>query len=324
MPKIRYETPPWLARWEDAVDKQPDCCFTLNLLPDRAQRTMETIFQADEIFQEYEDQGFELTLRQLYYQFVARDMLANTDKNYKKLGTTISNGRLWGFLDWNLMVDRGRNFESRVHWEDPERIIKACVDSFAVDRWRDCDHRFEVWVEKQALEDIVARACRPFDVGYIACKGYMSQSEMWAAAQRLRKYEAKGQQITILHLGDHDPSGMDMSRDIQDRLAMFRCGAYVDRIALNMDQVEQYTPPPNPAKVTDTRAGKYIAEFGDESWELDALEPKVLIDLIQGELSKVIDVDPSYEVRESDEYKGKELLGDASSRWPEVTKFLNK
>ena len=91
---------------------------------------------------------------------------------------------------------------SRGHWSSPSHIISSSASSFSVDRWENSNVRFEVWVEKQALEDIVARACVPFDVGYIACKGYMSQSEMWGAAQRLNEYEDKGQRLIILHLGD--------------------------------------------------------------------------------------------------------------------------
>lgn len=77
----------------------------------------------------------------------------------------------------------------------------------------------------------------------------------------------------ILHLGDHDPSGIDMTRDISDRLELFGADVEVKRIALNWDQIDEFTPPPNPAKLSDSRAGAYIAEYGDESWELDALEP---------------------------------------------------
>jgi aspartate/tyrosine/aromatic aminotransferase len=42
-------------------------------------------------------------------------------------------------------------------------------------------------------------------------QGYVSQSEMWGAAERLKKV-SRGKDIVILHLGDHDPSGKDMSR----------------------------------------------------------------------------------------------------------------
>lgn len=96
-------------------------------------------------------------------------------------------------------------------------------------------------------------------------------------------YLDAGQAPVILHLGDHDPSGIDMTRDIVARLEVFTdyAGIEVRRVALNMDQVEQYGPPPNPAKLTDSRVGQYIAVYGLDSWELDALEPQVIVDLIE-------------------------------------------
>jgi len=138
------------------------------------------------------------------------------------------------------------------------------------------------WIEKDALVGVIAGICNTLDVPYFSCRGYTSQSEMWAAAQRLKKYVQQRQQPYIIHLGDHDPSGIDMSRDIRDRLSMFAgFPVSVERIALTMSQVEHYDPPPNPAKITDSRAAEYIDRWGEESWELDALEPRVIEDLIR-------------------------------------------
>ena len=76
---------------------------------------------------------------------------------------------------------------------------------------------------------------------------------MWGAAQRLIGHEKAGRDTVVVHLGDHDPSGLDMTRDIQERLEMFGSTAIIDRIALTWEQIEEYGPPPNPAKTTDAR-----------------------------------------------------------------------
>jgi hypothetical protein len=88
-----------------------------------------------------------------------------------------------------------------------------------------------------------------------------------------------------LYLGDHDPSGIDMTRDIRERMALFSCNAEIDvrRLALNKDQVELWNPPENPAKETDSRFENYRDQFGDKSWELDAIEPKKLVALVEEE-----------------------------------------
>jgi len=89
------------------------------------------------------------------------------------------------------------------------------------------------------------------------------------------------QSPVILHFGDHDPSGLDMTRDLTERLGLYaEAEVRVERLALNFDQVEQYEPPPNPAKTTDSRYASYVEIHGEESWELDALEPGMIAELI--------------------------------------------
>lgn len=242
---------------------------------------------ANEIIEEYQGQGYDLTLRQLYYQFVARDLISNTQKDYHNLGTIISNARLAGLIDWKAIIDRTRSTVSNSHWADPQEIIEACADSYRIDTRTTQDSYVEVWVEKEALAGVIEKTCRRLDVLSFACRGYVSQSAMWEAAQRIGNQEESGKAATILHLGDHDPSGIDMTRDIQDRLCLFGSQVIVDRIALTMEQIEQYSPPPNPAKLTDSRCSNYIAEYGSESWELDALEPTVLDKLIASHVTEL-------------------------------------
>ena len=255
-----------------------------------SEKSVAVIKTANDIIAEYNAQGFQLTLRQLYYQFVARDMIPNNQKEYSKLGSIINDGRLVGLIDWNAIVDRTRGLKSISHWTDPAEIVDAVASQFRVDKWATQPYRPEVWIEKDAVAGVVEGVCRELDVPYFSCRGYTSQSEMWVGAMRLKKHADDGQTPLILHFGDHDPSGKDMSRDITDRMELFMGGVEFQRLALNMNQIEQYNPPPNPAKLTDSRATAYIAEFGDDSWELDALEPAVLVDLIRSTILGVRDV----------------------------------
>ena len=94
---------------------------------------------------------------------------------------------------------------------------------------------------------------------------------------------------------------------------MFGADVEVKRVALTMEQIDTYNPPPNPAKLTDSRCGKYIEEFGDESWELDALEPKVITDLIKEQVAMYRD-DEIYQAicdREDREKEELQLLVDS-------------
>jgi hypothetical protein len=243
--------------------------------------SLAVIEKANRICADYAAQGYDLTLRQLYYQFVSRAWIANKDTEYKRLGQIINDARLAGLLDWGYIVDRTRNLRALAHWDTPGSVLDSAAWGYRTDRWASQPYRVEVWIEKDALIGVISGACQRLDVPYFSCRGYTSQSELWGAAQRLIRHRDRGQDPVVIHLGDHDPSGIDMTRDITDRLALFGAKATVRRIALNMDQVRVYQPPPNPAKLTDARASGYIARHGAQSWELDALDPATLDALIE-------------------------------------------
>lgn len=217
--------------------------------------SLKTIEQANEIIALYEAQGFTLTLRQLYYQFVVRNLLPNTEKSYDNLGAVIGKARMAGLISWRAIEDRTRALQEQSHWRTPLDYMTVPASGYQIDRWKNQRCRLEVWVEKEALTGVVKGICEANDIPYFACRGYNSMSEQWAAGQRFAWYKQKNNQIpVIIHLGDHDPSGIDMTRDNKDRLSVF-VGEEVEvrRIALNFDQVEEYSPPPNPAKLTDSR-----------------------------------------------------------------------
>jgi len=274
------------------------------------------IQQANAIIAEYQAQGFDLTLRQLYYQFISRDLLPNNQKSYNNLGSLISDARLAGLIDWSAIQDRTRNLRQNPHWDSPSDIIQACAKQYGVDRWEGQQYRPEVWIEKDALVGVIEGICNQWDVPYFSCRGYASQSEMWRAGQRLKRYIDDGQTPIIFHFGDHDPSGKDMSRDIRDRLTMFLTDDDFEfrRLALTMDQIDEYNPPPNPAKITDSRADAYIAEFGNKSWELDALEPKVIVELIDTAVQSVCD-GPDYRDKIEEELKAQKRLQQIADDW---------
>lgn len=283
--------------------------------------SQELVEIANAICADYRRQGYDLTLRQLYYQFVARDHLPNNQRSYKNLGTVVDKARRAGLMDWDYIVDRTRNLQGFRTYEDPAELIRDVSGQFHVDLWSTQDTRIEVWVEKEALAGVVKRAADARGVNYFSCRGYVSQSEMHSAARRHLYYEGEDQDVVVLHLGDHDPSGIDMTRDIRDRLALFGASTHVRRIALNFDQIEQYGPPPNPAKLTDSRSDGYIERFGESSWELDALDPATLNALILSEIDSYLH-EPTYELRRQAQEAGEDQLMLVADRWDAVVDFV--
>lgn len=287
-------------------------------------KSEEYIDKANEIIESYMAQGFVLTLRQLYYQFVSRDIIPNTEKSYKNLGNLINDARLAGLIDWEHLEDRTRNVRSNSHWSSPGEIVEACSEQFRHDRWKGQEYRPEVWIEKDALVGVISGVCERLDVPYFSCRGYTSASEMWAGAMRLKRHKKQGYKPIIFHLGDHDPSGIDMTRDITDRMALFTNGAIMmKRLALNMSQIEQYTPPPNPAKTTDARFQKYMEEYGDESWELDALEPNVIVALIEDAVKEILD-QKAWDAGEALEQEAKDDLKLCAEKWDQALEHLKE
>jgi len=307
--------------------------------------TLETIRLADQICSDYAAQGYSLTLRQLYYQFVARGWLANKQSEYKRLGGIVDDARYAGLIDWNHIVDRTRRMQELPHWGSPHDewaanakfFVDSVMPQFRIGKWDSQPLRMEVWIEKDALVDVIARPANALDIPYFACRGYNSSSNAWAAAQRVGRYYSEGaERVIILHLGDHDPEGIDMTRDIEDRFRLFliedgfdQAAAYSDgfeirRIALNMDQVRAYNPPPNPAKDTSSRYAGYVTRFGTRtSWELDALDPPTIDALIRAEVENERDEDLWQEAVDN-EQEGKDLLVAASDRWSEVVALLKE
>lgn len=299
------------------------------------EKTLDTIVRARSILSEYEEQGFDLTLRQLYYQFVSRDWIPNNQRSYDRLGSIVNDARMAGLIDWNHIIDRTRNV---VQWQtqmSPAEAARAAAEKYRRDRWEDQPNHVEVWIEKDALVGVIRPACMSLMIPYFSCRGYTSQSEMWGAAQRLYAAADSGKKVTVLHLGDHDPSGIDMTRDINERLALFLAsdrniesggvdsGAAIDwmvehlaveRIALTMDQVREYNPPPNPAKLTDSRAGDYISRYGSSSWELDALSPSTLDALIRDHVNELVDHGLMNDQIERERME-RQLMLDAADEW---------
>lgn len=242
----------------------------------------------------YQRQGFTLTVRQLYYQLVARNIIPNNERSYKNTTALVNDARLAGLVDWDAIEDRTRSFIRRPRWGDGRDFLESVVPQYHSDPWTGQEHRVFVIVEKEALVGVLEGICNRYDVPLLAARGYPSVSVLREFAEDEIIPREGDQHIQILHLGDHDPSGIDMSRDLVDRLQLLCGGDWafdLDRIALNMDQIEENDCPPNPAKLTDSRSDGYVTKFGTDSWELDALEPSYIVNLAERHIESYLDLD---------------------------------
>jgi hypothetical protein len=285
--------------------------------------TFEVIERANEIISEYEAGGFSLTLRQLYYQFVSRRLIENIVSEYKRLGKIVNDGRLAGLIDWDGIEDRTRRLERYQSYVGPWDAIEQAARYYSEDPWQSQNYRPEVWIEKDALIGVIEGVCSDYHLPHFACRGNVSQSELYAAGKRFANYVADGLTPIVLHLGDHDPNGLDMTRDNRERLRLF-AGADVEvrRLALNLDQVERYALPPNPAKETDSRFSTYVKNFDTrQCWELDALAPNMIANLIRAEIDALINK-REWRKAGAKSRTNRATLALASENWSEVENLL--
>lgn len=278
----------------------------------------QVIKQANQIIDEYAAQGYRLTLRQIHYQFVARDWYENTQQNYKRLGNILDAARKAGRVDWDAIEDRTRGLRRIPVWQSPESALERIQKQFKLDPWDEQPklRRIEVWVEKDAAVGIVEPTCNALRIPYFSCRGYSSSSGLYEAGKRLSAYRAAGYENLILYLGDHDPSGVQMTDVSADRVQMYS-GGDIDfrRIALTLDQIEEHNPPPNFVKETDSRTKWYIDNFGTEDcWELDALKPKIVDALIRAEIEPLIDRE-AWDKTMATENEHRDVLKEIISDW---------
>ena len=257
--------------------------FDSELRLSKANRIM--LERINTILEEYRNDGYVLTLRQLYYQPVSKDIIPNNDREYAKLSNILKKGRMAGIVDWSAIEDRVRVPKLPYWVRDVQHAIQDTIEQYRVDRMQGQQRNIEIWVEKDALSNVLFRVTSKYHIRLMVNRGYSSISAMYDAHRRLRSGDV------ILYFGDHDPSGKDMVRDIRERMEEFGREVDVRPVALTMEQIRRFNPPPNPAKITDPRAKWYIREYGRTSWELDALPPRELIRLAEEAVEELIDLD---------------------------------
>ncbi|MEM3760229.1 MAG: hypothetical protein QXZ02_03845 [Candidatus Bathyarchaeia archaeon] len=227
-----------------------------------------------------------LTVRQIYYRLVAAGIIRNRRSSYNALDKCLVNARLNGVIPFDKLQDRSRVFLAGDHeFYEPEEWmawrIEALKDSalnYELPYWHFQPEYVEVWLEKDALSTLFKQVCDRLHVVLAPCRGYSSKSYLYEAAKRLNDI---GKPITILFFSDLDPRGLDIQRDVEETLHNFGVDFNLERVALTKQQVEAYNLPPAPTKKTDTMATRWIETEGDAVWELDALEPNLLMQLVE-------------------------------------------
>ena len=264
--------------------------------------------QIVKVLKEYAAMDIRLTLRQLYYRLVSSDIIPNQQKEYKKLGTVLANARLAGLVDWEAIEDRVRHPDRHSQWENIPSLVRSAIAAYRRPRWEDQSNYVELWCEKDALRSVLDPITDDLHVTLMVNRGYSSISAMYDSAKRMIHAAEDGKDCHILYLGDFDPSGEDMVRDVRDRMGVLDAsGVRVRKIALTQEQIDEFKPPPNPAKQTDSRYQGFANKHGDQSFEVDALPPKSLMEIVRDSIEGLMDME-AYRAWESKEEAEKAKL----------------
>ena len=265
----------------------------------------ERLKKINEIIEQYRKQGYRLTLRQLYYQLVSKDIIPNKVSEYAKLSGLLVKGRMAGEVDWNGIEDRLRIPKIPYWVTGIADAISDTIEQYRLDRMDGQDCYIEVWCDKDALSNVLYRVTAKYHIRLMVNRGYSSCTAMHDAYERFM--QQKGKELYILYLGDHDPSGLDMIRDVIDREYEFGISPEVRHLAITKPQIERFNPPPNPTKFSDPRGTGYAMEHGNTCWEVDALPPEELHRILGTAIEDIIDMG-RFEAMLQQEHEDKEKL----------------
>ncbi len=219
-----------------------------------------------------------LSVRQLYYQLVARGVIEKTEAAYKRVCDVSAQMRLDGSLDYRQIVDGHRSRRIVDAHDGLTAALTDTKDFYRRNYWRDQPRTVEVWCEKDALSGVIAPVCDEYGVTYVATRGFPSITLRYESAMALRQ---AGKPAHIYYFGDHDASGWGISANLEQELRAHGAEVTVYRVALEPAQIRQYTLPTRPGKWSDSRHARFAATYGDACVELDALPPAVLTDLVE-------------------------------------------
>jgi hypothetical protein len=229
-----------------------------------------------------------ITVRGVAYKLFVRNLIPSMDTNdVRRVSRLLLAAREEDTIPWEWIVDETRELERASTWDSPEQYANAVARSYRLDNWNQQPHRVEVWSEKGTIRGVLQPVLDQYAVGFRVMHGFGSATAVHEVAEHF-----DGRPLIILYVGDYDPSGMYMSEcDLPTRFEKY-AGHHVDlrRIALKKPKHTRHLPWfPAADKKDDPRYAWFVANCGDQCWELDAMDPNALRDLVKREIKKLIE-----------------------------------
>ncbi|HEY4707048.1 MAG TPA: hypothetical protein VII64_06265 [Thermodesulfobacteriota bacterium] len=250
-----------------------------------AQKTIALIVNAHELL----EAEHPMTLRQLFYRLVSIRGLQNSRADYQKLSRVMTQAREAGDINHEWLVDRSKPEIVPSVWRDPAGYLEAVARSYRRDYWQDQPYYAELWLEKDSLTGSVEGLVGELGITLRAHRGYSSTTKKLEIA---RLFDSKKKPIRIFYIGDHDPSGLDIERDLLDKISKYQRTdnyATIERLGILREDIALFNLPPLQIKDSDSRAPKFRLQHGAEVVEADALPPVELRARIREKVEALID-----------------------------------
>jgi hypothetical protein len=245
-----------------------------------AQRSLELIDAMYEIAEECQP----ITGRGIGYKLFARGLIASMAiGEMQKVYRLLKEARERDIIPWEWIVDETRELEKVSTWKDPKAYVREVRRSYRRDFWNDQPQRVEVWSEKGTIRGVLQPVLDEYGVGFRVMHGFGSATAIHAAAD-----DYDGRDLVVLYVGDYDPSGLCMSEvDLPNRLERYD-GDHVEleRIALTRDQLAGLQSFPAADKAKDKRYAWFVKHYGKRCWELDAMDPNTLREIVEAKIDE--------------------------------------
>jgi hypothetical protein len=249
------------------------------------------------------------------------DSMAKTETN--RVSTQLTWAREQHLIPWAWIVDETREAERVSAWEDPAAYVETVKRAYRRDRWADQPDRIEVWSEKGTIRGTLAPILNDYGITFRVMHGYGSATAIYTAAQDSL---TSSKPLTVLYVGDWDPSGLHMSDvDLPRRLGEYGGDVHLHRLALTDADTKRRDLPYFGAatKSRDPRFSWYLERYGLKCWELDALSPVILRDRVEQAIVERLDL-AAWHRAEVTEAAERDSLTDILDRWPGISGRASK
>ena len=222
--------------------------------------------------------GYKLFVKKLIPSMKTNDM--------QRVYRLLKEAREQGIIPWDWIVDESRQLEKTASWNDPDEYTRTMINAYRRDYWNQQPVRVEVWSEKGTVRGVLRPVLDEYGIGFRVVHGFASATIVHDVAE-----DDDGRELIVLYVGDWDPSGLCMSeQDLPERLKRYD-GGHVTlwRVALTQDQLTGLPSFPASDKAKDPRYPWFARNYGQECWELDALDPNLLRDRVRQHIEVCIE-----------------------------------